>query len=294
MHFPVTLWTYLFPLSVWRIMRANSTSADTEVRMQTAEVKWTFLLDSNLVFQSWIHNEDKTAHTCFWAGEMQHTWPFKPILLPTLWVSTLFWAFLDALLEIGRGCVRWAQIRCFCFFFLNQNSLLFKEGDTQGLKGWEALMQGLWLPLLAPCVLLYMHLCKLHVTALEIYMMTTLPPHCDPALDDSKYYCQRSILSFFTLNSLSTLKPTWENAPNCFLFSCHQGRKVRKRLTWSSIPSVYNNTCSSQIPKSMALGECSQRAFPQLYEGKYSNKRELISRLKFYTCHFEYWWVGNK
>lgn len=149
-------------------------------------------------------------------------------------------------------------------------------------------MQGPWLPLLAPCVLLCVHLCKLHVTAVEIHMMMTLPPHCDPALDYSKYYYQRSILPFFTLESLSTLKPTWANA-HIALFSCHEGRKVRERLTWSSIPSVYNNTCCSQIPKSMALGECSQRAFPQLYEGKYSNKTELMSRLKFYICHFEYW-----
>lgn len=137
-----------------------------------------------------------------------------------------FWVFWSILLEIGKTL--WGVLKpdvCFFFlvFFLNQNSLLFSQRHSRP----EGMTQ---------CIFLHVLLCKCHVTATEIHIKMTRRPHWSSSASQQSY-CQRCILPSSHW-SHSHLKPTCASAPNCFpLCSCHQGRGVRERPAWSSIPN---------------------------------------------------------
>lgn len=135
-----TLFLYAFFLLLHRLTHFPSligelcvTSAASEVRVHTAEVKGPFLIDTNLVFQSWGITKTKIAHTCFYAGERWHTSPFKPIQLSTVWVSP-FLGFLRYFIGNWEWLCEVCLSQIFCLFVMLPELAAF-QGERHSRLG---------------------------------------------------------------------------------------------------------------------------------------------------------------
>lgn len=78
-----------------------------------------------------------------------------------------------------------------------------------------------------------------------------------------------------------------------FLFSGHQGREGGSDRLGPPSPVVCNTRCSSQTPQSPGVGWMQPEGFPLIIWRLIFKKTNLMSRLKFYTHHFQYRWAGN-